>query len=223
MMKKQAVIIFVKYPEPGKVKTRLASKTNEAFALKFYNAIAQIIFEEIEQLGNDVDKYIYFSPLPDIELLKKWVKRDFFYVEQRGTNLGQKISNALKELFDKGYGKVIIMGSDVPDISKEVIQRSLILLDEKNVVIAPADDGGYSLLGIDAFYPMLFENIEWSTEKVFETTRSIIAENNLSLEVIEKLNDIDTRNELENWLRVADDSKLALKIKSIAREENIKL
>ncbi|MDX1699932.1 MAG: DUF2064 domain-containing protein, partial [Melioribacteraceae bacterium] len=112
-MKKQAVIIFVKYPEPGKVKTRLASKTNEAFALKFYNAIAQIIFEEIEQLGNDVDKYIYFSPLPDIELLKKWVKQDFFYVEQRGTNLGQKISNALKELFDKGYGKVIIMGSDV--------------------------------------------------------------------------------------------------------------
>ena len=106
-MKKQAVIIFVKYPEPGKVKTRLASKTSEAFALKFYNTIAQVIFEEIEQLSNDVDKYIYYSPLPDIELLKKWVKRDFYYVEQRGTNLGQKISNALKEQFDQGYEQVL--------------------------------------------------------------------------------------------------------------------
>ena len=76
---------------------------------------------------------------------------------------------------------------------------------------------------VDSINPMLFDNIEWSTEKVFESTEKIIAENGLNLEILGKLNDVDTRKELESWLRNSSDSELALKIKSIAKEENIKL
>jgi hypothetical protein len=154
-MKRKALIIFVKFPEPGKVKTRLALNTNDSFALKFYNALAQNTFEVVEKLDAGIDKYIYYSPISDIHLVKNWINRDFYYAEQQGTNLGQKISNAFNDLFEDGYEKIAIVGSDVPDISGSLIQNAYDFLEKRNVAIAPSKDGGYSLLGMDHYYPML--------------------------------------------------------------------
>ena len=155
--------------------------------------------------------------------ITNWVDKDFFFRVQSGNSLGERMSNAFNEVFKKDYYQVMIIGSDVPDISSQIIMESFNYLESSDIVISPSDDGGYSLLGMKKPYNFLFDDIEWSTDNVFKQTKKIINENGLKLTTACSLNDVDTYDELVELITSSKNKELIKEIKSIAVKESIRL
>ncbi len=155
--------------------------------------------------------------------ITNWVDKDFFFRVQSGNSLGERMTNAFNEVFEKDYCQVMIIGSDVPDISSEIILESFINLNGSDIVISPSDDGGYSLLGMKKPYNFLFNEIEWSTNNVLVQTIKIINEKGLKLTTACSLNDIDTYDELLEWMEVTENKEMIKEVKILAEKENIKL
>jgi len=198
---KKAVIVFAKFPEKGKVKTRLASTLGDRFAKDFYKVCAEHTFNEILKTNNNNTRhFLFYSDENDRKKIKKWTQSKFLLFHQQGEDLGKKMLNAFQSVFKNDVSKTIIIGTDLPDISSDIIEKSFNLLDDCDVVIGPATDGGYYLLGMKKIYEKLFLNLPWSTDKLFEQTLKIINELNLNLSILPELSDIDTENDLNNWI-----------------------
>ena len=197
----------------------MALSTNNVFALEIYKLLAENIFHEAEKL--DCKTLIFYVDSTNEQKVKNWVNKDFLYLPQNGKDLGEKMLNAFEQVKSKGFEKILIIGSDVPDISKDLITNSLNELNKTDVVISPSDDGGYSLLGLKEVNPFLFQNIEWSTQKVLNQTIEAIKQNKLSLTKLKTLNDIDTKEELIKWISKTKNMSLKTKILKIAERNNI--
>lgn len=218
-VKKKAVILFIKYPEEGKVKTRLASTTNDKFAVDIYRAISENVFCELDKLGKDIDVFIFYSAIDNAEKITSWVGKAFNYKVQTGLDLGEKMSNSFEDVFSRNYLSAIIIGSDVPEITSNVIIDAFNNLENHDIVISPSDDGGYSLLGINNMHKELFQNIRWSSKHVLNETMEIINNKKLKLSLLESLVDIDTEEELKSWLSDSENSNLKENIMSITERE----
>jgi rSAM/selenodomain-associated transferase 1 len=223
MRNRKAIIIFVKYPEEGKVKTRLASTASNKFAAGVYKILSKNIFDQVIKLKNECDVHLFYAPFDSLGKIKDWVGQEFLFKEQSGADLGERIADAFEYVFLNNCKSAVIIGSDLPEIDSSIIIESFKLLESCDVVIAPSDDGGYSLLGMNKQHKFLFENIEWSTDSVFEITQNIIMDNKLNLKIMSPLNDIDTFDELVNWFNESENTNLILKIKKLAERENISL
>jgi rSAM/selenodomain-associated transferase 1 len=222
-MRNRAVIIFTKYPHKGKVKTRLAKGIGNELAAKFYKITAEYIFNEISKLLNSgISCYLYFDNESDEKSIRKWIKHDFIFLIQHDTDLGNRMINAFKEVFDRGHSEVIIIGTDVPDITSEFLLQGFDELKKNDLVICPAADGGYNFLGIKKTSPFLFRNIEWSSETVLQKTLIIAEKQKLKIKLLKELNDIDTQPELMEWLSNASigNTTLKKKVKEIIFKEN---
>ena len=124
------------------------------------------------------------------------------YLEKRqqcNGNLGEKMSQAFQEVFDLGFKKVVIIGSDCPEISKSLIEDAFKKLSSCSVVLGPANDGGYYLLGMKTWHESLFDLTEWSTNRVLEETLRIAKKKSLSHYLLKELIDIDTIDDLRNY------------------------
>lgn len=209
-----SIILFVKYPEDGKVKTRLAETIGNKKAVRIYSLLAKNVVENIQRLKSTY-KYIFYSEESEKEKIKNWIKGSFFYASQKGNGLGERMSNAFRVVFGHGAKKALIVGTDIPDLSTEIIEEAIRKLDQYDVVIGPSPDGGYYLLGMKKFYKGLFENIQYSTDSVFNDTIGKIKNENLTFDVIESSEDIDTEHELKNWLKSSQNEKLKKKISKI--------
>ncbi len=197
------LIIFIKYPEEGKVKTRLAQTLSNKFAFEFYKSCAEYtLIEASKLLKKKVDIHLFFFSLKSISEITNWIGGEFQLHEQRGENLGERMQHAFKTIFDKDYRKVIIIGTDLPDISENLIADFFSLLDKFDLVIGPSNDGGYYLLGMKKFYPQIFRNINWSTSEVLKSTLNILQKNEIKTKIIGELNDIDTESDLVTWINV---------------------
>ncbi len=194
-----AVIIFAKYPEPGRVKTRLASETDDYFASQFYKICAEHIFQEIHKVK--IQGFLFLPISDDVNLVEHWAGKDFIYKQQIGKSLGDKMGNAFNEIFNSGFHNIIVIGTDVPDITTEVIESAFYHLKSTDVVISPSDDGGYSLLGMNKKIPLLFENIQWSTDKVLPDTILKMEKHNIDFTMLPALQDIDTLDDLKTYLQ----------------------
>ena len=190
---KKLLMIFVKNPEKGKVKTRLAASVGND---KAYNIYIKLLEYTIETAGRVwADKQIWYSSFID--------ENDGFGGEgfekklQFGNDLGKRMSNAFRHGFDEGYGKIVIIGSDCPGLTNDIAEKAFRELESYDAVIGPSEDGGYYLLGMNRYYPGLFRQIEWSTEVVMKETVSKFEEKNINFTKLEKLNDIDTLRDLE--------------------------
>ena len=220
---KSAVIIFAKMPEPGKVKTRLAEELGNTFAVEFYKNCAAHIFNEISQLKKyGIDCYLFYGIDNNISEIKKWVNKNFIYNPQTGGDLGNKMSAAFQNVFAHGKNKVIIVGTDIPDISKEIFLKAFDELDKNDFVISPSHDDGYNFLGMKSYYPEVFQNIKWSSEEVFPKTIDAIKKLNLKVSVGKSLIDIDDKKDLNEWLANIEDGNTSLKflIKNILDEKD---
>lgn len=195
-LQKNVLIIFVKYPEPGKVKTRLAEELGEKKAAQVYSLMAETV------IGNVIhsDKYetaIFFDP-PDKEgEIRKWIGGgSAVFFPQEGKALGQRMSSAFGTVFSDGARKAVIIGTDCVDVTAGTAEEAFDLLGETDVVIGPAEDGGYYLLGLNNHEPALFRDISWSTSLVFDQTVGRINEAGLSFTLLKTMNDIDTAGDL---------------------------
>lgn len=184
-MPKQLLIIFVKNIVLGKVKTRLAKTIGNTGAFNVYKVLYNIT--QTETLKLDIDRHIYFS---DVVINSSWPGDEKF--TQNGNGIGERMLNAFKAGFNKGYEQIVLIGSDLPDISEAIITSGFKALKYSNIVFGPAQDGGYYLVGMKSFQPTLFLNKPWSQPNLLKETLTEV--NNYSL--LEELNDIDTIEDL---------------------------
>lgn len=191
-MTKEALIIFIKNPVLGKVKTRLAATVGNEKALEIYRLLQARTNKITSPLIQD--KWLFYSD--EIETNDTWGNDEYHKQVQQGNDLGEKMLNAFKHCFDLGYEKVCIIGSDMMDITTSIIETAFSDLEKSDTVIGPAVDGGYYLLGMKKLHVPIFFNKKWSTESVLKSTLIDLKENNLSYYTLELLNDIDTE---EDW------------------------
>ena len=187
----QALIIFVRKPELGKVKTRLAATVGDEKALAIYKELLQHTFEITSV--TDADKFVFYAD--EIETGDLWSGPRFFKAVQSNGDLGEKMKNAFRSLFQKGYDKVLIIGSDCFDLSAALIHQAFELLDKDNLVIGPAKDGGYYLLGMKKMVAVIFKNKKWGTSSVYNDTIKDLSKNNLSYAILPLLRDVDTEDD----------------------------
>lgn len=190
-MSKKLLIIFVKNLTLGKVKTRLAKTVGDKKAFEVYKKLVDITEERSRNVKSD--KHIYFS---DYLINSKWV--DELKFVQEGENLGERMCNAFDYGFKQGYEKVILIGSDLPGISPEIIEKGFGELDINDVVFGPAEDGGYYLVGITKPHKFIFKNKPWSQENLLEVTIEELGKQELSFSLLQILNDIDTFDDLKS-------------------------
>lgn len=189
---KSALIIFVRNPVLGKVKTRLAAGIGEAKALQVYEHLLQHTQSIVNDL--EVTKFVYYADkINNGDLWNDLEKR-----KQHGDDLGERMQNAFEELFAAGFSKVCIIGSDCFELTSDIVTKAFAVLDTKDLVIGPVMDGGYYLLGTNKLIPQLFINKTWSTSTVFSDTLKDAASLNLSVMQLPVLNDIDNESDFRN-------------------------
>ncbi len=187
-----AVIIFVRHPEPGKVKTRLAATIGNENALKVYRLLLQHTFELVKDTALPV--YVYYDDRIREDDL--WRGDNIKKKTQADGDLGQKMASAFREVFAGGYAGAVIIGSDCYELSRQILQEALDVLGSKEIVIGPAKDGGYYLLGMRFPVKNLFGGITWSTGTVCEETIRQVSENDYTYGILPVLRDVDTEEDI---------------------------
>jgi len=188
----------MKYPEAGQVKTRLSREIGEIITVELYRNFVLDMLSTVEKLG--VDLWMCFYPNNSQEKLMKWLSKQHCYIPQKGEDLGQRMKNGFIQAFARGYRRVIIIGSDIPDLPGAFINDAFSSLNTNDVVIGPAFDGGYYLIGFrhDAFLPEAFEGINWSTDTVFRETTNILKKAERKMYLLPEWSDIDTLVDVKN-------------------------
>jgi len=188
-----ALLIFSKNPILGKVKTRLAATIGNDRALKVYIRRLNHTLSVTKDIN--ATKIVFYSDF--IAMNDIW---DDGYLKniQRGADLGERMATAFDETLKKGFYKAVIIGTDCYDLTNAVIADTFSALENHDVVIGPALDGGYYLLGMKAHYPQLFDDMVWSTDTVFDNTLARCADLKLSSFLLPVLSDIDDEKDLVN-------------------------
>jgi rSAM/selenodomain-associated transferase 1 len=196
-----AVIIFVRAPLQGKVKTRLAKTLGDEKAAGFYRLCIEDIISETSQLSREVDKYVFFAGPVHGYKTDHLTGLGFRIAVQEGEDLGQRLCNAFSRVFGSGAKKAVVVASDVPDLTADVIKKAFRRLDKSDVVIGPCYDGGYYLIGMKELHEELFRNISWGTEQVYPQTLNLIKESGLTVSQLPIFIDIDTEEDLRRWIQ----------------------
>jgi len=178
------VLLFVKWPAPGKVKTRLAKQLGEMRAAEIYRNFVLDILDTLRNL--DVSLMICFEPADALPELQNWLGRDYSYVVQSNGNLGKKMKNAFVQGFARAFSRLVLIGSDLPDLPADFFNLALSSLDTHDAVLGPSYDGGYYLIGFikHAFLPEAFDNVAWGTDRVFAHTVRILKRHQTKLFVL---------------------------------------
>lgn len=194
MKKNNLIIVLTRNPELGKVKSRLAKDIGKAAALEVFVKLIEHTEKTIRHA--DADKAIYYSE--NIRINDFWDDNIYQKRLQKGGNLGQRIEHAFKNGFNDGYKNIIIIGSDLYDLTPGHIKTAFKALKTYDTVIGPAEDGGYYLLGMKTLYSKVFKNKQWGSETVLEATKADLKDE-ASTYIMETLNDIDYIEDLKPY------------------------
>lgn len=190
-MKDNVLLIFVKNLIGGHVKTRLAATLGNDAAINIYKQL--LINTHTAIHSSPIDKIVYYSNFIEDDI---WENTVYKKEIQHGNTLGMRMENAIKSSFTAGYKKIIIIGTDCPGINKNILKKAFLNLNSFDIVIGPATDGGYYLLGMKEDHPILFQNIEWSKNVVLQQTIHLCNQNRLSYFLLPELCDIDEEKDL---------------------------
>lgn len=195
-LSQKCVLLFIRAPELGKVKTRLEKQLDAPSVLSLYKCFVEDIITTLKKSGHEV--IIFFWPPEKKEIVKHWLGASTSYQPQNGHSLGDRMRNAFASVFDKGVKQAVLIGSDFPDLDKQIVMEAFDALIAEDVVVGPAEDGGYYLIGFrnHGFNPDVFSDIEWGSSQVFEQTQKRIQGNNLSQHVLPLWYDIDVYDDL---------------------------
>ncbi len=200
--RQNALLVFVKYPTPRQVKTRLGQEIGYENAAGLYHDFVEYLFQRLDnELG--IDCLVYYAPAEKEKEFRSWLGDHRYYLSQSDGNLGNRLVHGFEQGFQT-YSRIIAIGTDSPDLPIEYLDDAFHHLKENDVVLGPCDDGGYYLIGLSHPFPALFHNIPWSTSRVFETTLQKINRAGAMLEVLPKWYDVDTFDDLQRLAKSKD-------------------
>jgi rSAM/selenodomain-associated transferase 1 len=196
------LIVFVKAPRPGAVKTRLAAVLGDDAAARLYRLLADEEIRRTAPRAGEYDRLFFYTPEDARPEIERWLPGETLE-PQHGRDLGERMSRAFESAFAAGARRVAIIGSDVPAAGREHVMEALQSLDDHDVVLGPTHDGGYYLLALDRPRPALFQSIPWSTPSVLPATAERAGVLGLSVRMLDPLRDIDTIDDLKaEWPRL---------------------
>ncbi|GEM_PF-117684 len=191
------LIVFTKYPTAGKVKTRLCPPLTHDQAASLARAFIQDTWKTAGKLPR-VDAILALDAGSDRDPDLTWLgTKPVSFFHQQGKDFGARLKHAFEYVFARGATKAILIGSDSPELSERDFKEAFNGLSRNDVVLGPAKDGGYYLIGCKVSSPFLFENITWSTEKVFKETVNQIKKKGLKWKTLSTKNDVDTFQDLK--------------------------
>jgi rSAM/selenodomain-associated transferase 1 len=197
MIKDRCLIIFIKYPEKGMVKSRLAERFGDEFAAGLYENFIFDLLAILDDMACRMQLYFY-PPEKEAEIRELFGDK-YEYLPQHGADLGERMSDAFTRSFAEGFSSVILIGSDLPDLPRRIIEEAFAALESQNdAVIGPAADGGYYLIGLkkQAFTPDIFRGLSWSTSSVLAQTTNILQASGHRLCFVDEWFDVDTGADL---------------------------
>lgn len=197
---KEKVIIFTRYPQPGETKTRLIPLLGPDGAASLHRRLAE----------QTVDKALLIAKHRNISLevryeggsraaMEQWLTRDFILREQPDGDLGHRMEQTFQEAFDSGYGRVVLVGTDIPGLSSTILENALDHLHHSDLVLGPARDGGYYLIGLRKPCAQLFEGVPWGTATVLEATVRTARRLAFSVVLLKPLQDLDRPEDLDHF------------------------
>lgn len=189
---KNLLIIFTRNPELGKGKRRLAATVGDEAALNIYKFLLDHTVKITSHLY--AEKLVYYSE----EIWEKdiWDNSQFGKKLQLGDDLGARMANAFQCGFQNEFQKIIIIGSDMLDLTQEDLEQAFKALGTKDFVVGPAEDGGYYLLGMKKYMPQLFKNKDWGTATVLKDTLADLEGEKIAL--------LDSRNDIDYYEDIKD-------------------
>jgi rSAM/selenodomain-associated transferase 1 len=196
-MVEEKLIVFVKAPRPGAVKTRLAKAIGAPAAAAAYRQLVATLLNQLAGLGG---VEVCFSPDDAAGEVRHWLKEGWSSSPQGDGDLGKRMESAFRRAFQTGAKRVAVIGSDCPVVRAEDIREAWGGLQTHDVVLGPAADGGYWLIGLRQSQPNLFSDIRWSTENVFAETLRRVQHAGLSVQLLRELADVDTDREWRAFL-----------------------
>ncbi|MES2709383.1 MAG: TIGR04282 family arsenosugar biosynthesis glycosyltransferase [Verrucomicrobiota bacterium] len=199
-----ALLIFLKYPQAGRVKTRLAATLGAERAVEIYRLLVKEVFRNLPE---DVRIIILFDPPERAGEIREWIgglRPDlisrFEFAAQQGTGLGERLIHAFDHAFDRGFAKICAIGTDCIDLTAALFDEAWRALDHADCVLGPATDGGYYLIGLKTRQPSVFQKITWSTSLVYTETLRRVEAAGLRHAALAPFGDIDDGTD---WLAAA--------------------
>jgi len=189
------LLIFLKNPIPGQVKTRLARTMGPDEATRIYRFLLEKTRQAALQASATQRWLFYADGLPSGD--DGWSEAVFAKHAQCAGDLGERMADAFQRAFAAGAARAVIIGSDCPELSSERLGEAFCALDHSDAVLGPTPDGGYYLLGLRQLHPALFQGISWSTPEVLTQTLHAAQQQGLRYHLLPPLADIDTE---ADWL-----------------------
>lgn len=198
-MHPNALLIFIRNPELGKVKTRLAGDLGNEEALRIYNRLLEHTRKVAQSVP--VERFLFYSNFVDQQ--DNWPVKDFRKALQPSGDLGDRMQQAFEQAL-ASCERAVIVGSDCPGLTQDILQTAFDQLGTHDFVIGPAMDGGYYLLGMKRLTPELFQNMTWSTDQVFRETTDRMAARGGTYYQLPTLSDIDYAEDWEKYGSLID-------------------
>ncbi len=190
------LILMLKYPDPGLVKTRLGREIGFENSARVYRLLVAGVMRVLRGLEHPV--LICCDPVRSFEAYRKWLGKEHGFFLQQGKDLGERMHAAFRQAFEHGYPGAVLLGSDISGLERDIVEQALAWLQQQRPVLGPAEDGGYYMLGLertDLDYSF-FSHIPWSTSRVLEMTVQRMKKKGLTPCMMPQLRDVDTLEDL---------------------------
>ena len=205
------LIVFTRYPQPGKAKTRLVPLLGEEGAAGLQREMTEFTMDTVKRLRRDFPFHVEIRfEGGDADKMADWLGSGFAYVPQGTGDLGERMARAMGEAFEGGVGKAVIIGADCPLLSADILREAFQVLSENDMAIGPASDGGYYLVGLncstaDRALPHIFQGPAWGTDTVLDASLRLAEQCGLSVECLPELRDVDRPEDIAVWQDVRAD------------------
>lgn len=201
MNRKTVVILFTRIPVPGKTKTRMMPYLTGRDCARLHTSFLRDIKSAINQ--SDADLFVCYveDEKTDLFCLQRIFGKQAAYFPQKGDGLGERMHLAISHVMELGYDACVLIGSDIPEFSAKHLKEAFSILKKKDVVFGPTKDGGYYLVGMKKPQVCLFEGQTYSHSSVLQNAVQAGKQNGLTIGFVEKLQDIDTPDDLKELRR----------------------
>ncbi|UCF67281.1 MAG: TIGR04282 family arsenosugar biosynthesis glycosyltransferase [Acidobacteriota bacterium] len=194
----ELLLVFVRSPRPGRVKTRLIARLGAHGAARLYRELAEQVARQAGRLERPgLVQRAVVDPPGAIEEVSAWLGPRFEAVAQRAGDLGERLSGAFEEAFDEGARRVVAIGTDCVDVTPVLLGEAFDELMRADAVLGPALDGGYYLIGLARPFPSAFERIPWSSERTLQVTRERLSDAGARIALLPALRDVDDEADLD--------------------------